>query len=91
MERAHTFLFADLAGFTAMTEAMGDESAAELACEFAEQVELVASDFDAESVKRIGDAVMLRAAEAGPAIGLGLQIANEVGESHYLPDRKSVV
>ena len=30
----HTFLFADLAGFTALTEAMGDEDAADLAGEF---------------------------------------------------------
>jgi class 3 adenylate cyclase len=34
MTDIHTFLFADLAGFTALTEAHGDEQAADLAHEF---------------------------------------------------------
>lgn len=82
---AHTFLFADLAGFTAMTEAMGDEPAADLAAEFYERLEAIAPQFEAEPIKRIGDAVMLRADRAEPAIRFGLQIANEVGERHHFP------
>jgi class 3 adenylate cyclase len=33
-DRPRTFLFADLAGSTALTEAIGDEDAADLAAEF---------------------------------------------------------
>jgi adenylate cyclase len=81
----HTFLFADLAGFTALTEAMGDEGAADLAADFCDRVEAAAPEFGAEAIKRIGDAVMLRADGAEPAIRLGLHIAHEVGERHYFP------
>jgi YHS domain-containing protein len=37
-EQQHTFLFADLAGFTALTEAHGDEEAADLAGEFVDAI-----------------------------------------------------
>ncbi|HZA90202.1 MAG TPA: hypothetical protein VE401_08200 [Solirubrobacterales bacterium] len=40
----HTFLFADLAGFTALTEAHGDEEAAELAAEFCTRVRRLLPD-----------------------------------------------
>ena len=36
--RDHTFIFSDLVGFTALTEANGDEHAAELALDFYERV-----------------------------------------------------
>jgi class 3 adenylate cyclase len=84
-ESTPTFLFADLAGFTAMTEAMGDESAAELAGRFSRQVEELAPAHDAVAIKRIGDAIMLRAASAEQAVRLGLRIAHGIGDSHYLP------
>jgi adenylate cyclase len=82
---AQTFLFADLAGFTAMTEAMGDEPAADLAADFSERLEAEAPDFGAEPIKRIGDAVMLRCERAEDGIRFGLHIAHEVGDSHYFP------
>jgi class 3 adenylate cyclase/YHS domain-containing protein len=81
----HTFLFADLAGFTAMTEAMGDESAVEVAAEFCDELESLAPQFDAEVIKAIGDAVMVRADQAGAAIRFGLDIVNVVGERHFFP------
>lgn len=80
-----TFLFADLAGFTAMTDAMGDEPAADLAAEFCSRLEALAPEFGAEAIKRIGDAVMLRCPSADDAIRLGVHIANDVGETHRLP------
>ena len=63
----HTFLFVDLAGFTALTEAHGDEHAADLAERF---VSIVESELDGESrlVKTLGDAVLLVAED--PASGL---------------------
>ncbi len=62
-----TFLFIDLAGFTALTEAHGDERAADLAGDFVGIVhdELGAS---AKLVKTIGDAVLLVADD--PVSGL---------------------
>lgn len=69
-----TFLFADLAGFTALTEAHGDEHAADLAGEFCEWVAALAPRFSGERIKNIGDAVMLRCDDPGAAIVLGLEI-----------------
>jgi adenylate cyclase len=81
----HTFLFADLAGFTAMTEAMGDEPAAEVARRFCEELESLAPDYGAQVIKAIGDAVMVRADEAGGAVRFGVHVADEVGDQHHFP------
>lgn len=78
----HTFLFADLAGFTALTEAHGDEEAAALVEGFCAAVGGLLPEYRAEQVKAIGDAVMLRADEAAPAVELGLRIVHEVGAGH---------
>lgn len=81
----HTFLFADLAGFTALTEAHGDEEAADLAEEFVDAIRAVLSEHDAEEVKCIGDAVMIRCAEAEQAVRLGTRIVDEFGGQHGFP------
>lgn len=81
-EAGHTFLFADLAGFTALTEAMGDIEAADLAASFAEQVAPLLANHDAEQIKAIGDALMLRASDPADAILLALCIAHDVGTQH---------
>lgn len=65
-----TFVFADIAGFTALTEAHGDEAAADLVVDFAARIGEIAPAFDAELVKTAGDAVMLRAAQAANGVGL---------------------
>ena len=72
-----TFVFADIAGFTALTEAHGDHDAAALVAEFCRSVraELPAG---ATEVKTIGDAVMLAIPDPGEAILLGLRITHEV-------------
>jgi len=75
---SHTFLFADLAGFTALTEAHGDEQAAALAADFWGCVRELLPEYDGEEVKTIGDAVMLRCEEPGAAVRLGLRIVDEV-------------
>jgi adenylate cyclase len=80
-----TFLFADLSGFTAMTEVHGDEHAADLAAEFARAVRELLATHRAEEVKSIGDALMLRCDEAGHAVRLGLEIVHDVGERHGFP------
>jgi adenylate cyclase len=80
-----TFLFADIAGYTALTEAHGDEEAADLARDFCGAVaKLVAVD-DGEVVKTIGDAVMVRYAAPADAVALGLRIADDVMAGHGFP------
>lgn len=83
--RRHTFLFADLAGFTALTEAMGDRDAAELAGEFCEAVRELLPEHRAQEVKAIGDALMIRGDQASEAIRLGLRVVHEVGGKHFFP------
>lgn len=69
-----TFAFADLAGFTALTEAHGDETAADVAQRFAERVADVLPD-GAELVKTIGDAVMLRFDDPSSAVRTGVLLS----------------
>jgi class 3 adenylate cyclase/YHS domain-containing protein len=78
----HTFLFADLAGYTALTEAMGDESAADVAAEFCEHVRGLLADHDAQEIKVIGDAVMLRVPDAVAAARLAARIVADYGARH---------
>jgi adenylate cyclase len=78
----HTFLFADLAGFTALTEAHGDEFAADAVADFFAGVRRLLSDYDAEEVKTIGDAVMVRVLEAASGVSLAVEIIDTVGRRY---------
>lgn len=80
-----TFLFADIAGFTALTEAHGDEEAANLVAEFADAVRAELPAFGATYVKSIGDALMLRVPEPADAVRLGLRIAGDLMAGHGAP------
>jgi class 3 adenylate cyclase/YHS domain-containing protein len=80
-----TFLFADIAGFTALTEAHGDEEAAKLVADFSEAVQAELPAYDAIQVKTIGDALMLRIPEPTHAVLLGLQIAHDILSGHGAP------
>src|SRR5215218_909266 len=80
-----TFLFADLSGFTALTEAHGDEQAADLVGGFCVAVRRLLAAHQAQEVKTIGDALMLRSADAAAAIRLGLCIVHDVGAQHGFP------
>jgi adenylate cyclase len=82
---AGTFVFADLAGFTALTEAHGDEEAVKLVEEFAEAVEAELPAVRGEHVKTIGDALMLRIPDPGDAVLVGLRIAHDVMTEHGAP------
>ncbi|HEV8176343.1 MAG TPA: adenylate/guanylate cyclase domain-containing protein [Gemmatimonadales bacterium] len=79
-----TFLFADIAGYTALTAAHGDERAAELAAEFCAVVADAMAD-RGELVKTIGDAVMLRLDDPRDAVRLGLRIPYELWTGDGLP------
>ena len=70
-----TFVFADIAGFTALTEAHGDEQAVALVEAFTDLVCRELPRVDGEHVKTIGDALMLRIPAPGDAIRLGIDIS----------------
>jgi class 3 adenylate cyclase len=75
----HHFLFADISGYSRLSEIGGDEVAAELAIGFAAEAERIAREHGAEIVKRVGDAVMLRCDCAAELINLGLRLHDELG------------
>ena len=80
-----TFLFADLAGFTALTERVGDEAAADLALRFCDEVCALNSGHGAEDVKTLGDGALIRVGDPTLAICLALDIVGQVGARNGLP------
>jgi adenylate cyclase len=82
---AATFIFADIAGFTALTEAHGDEQAAALVADFCRAVAAELPASGGTQVKSIGDALMLRVPDPAAAILLGLRIATEIMRDHGVP------
>ena len=80
-----TFLFADIAGFTALTEAHGDEHAVQLVEEFASAVQAELPSVDGEYVKTVGDALMLRVPDPADAVRLGLWITRDAMSGHQAP------
>ncbi len=84
-ESRHTFLFADISGFTALTEAHGDEEAADLAESFAAEARLVVAEHQGDHVKTIGDALMIRVPDAASAVQLGLIIVFDLMARHGAP------
>lgn len=80
-----TFLFADLAGFTALTEAHGDEQAADLVDDFCRRARALLPAYDSEEVKAIGDALMIRSADAAQGVRLALELTTRIGARHGFP------
>jgi adenylate cyclase len=78
-------MFADIAGFSALTEAHGDEQAAALVEEFSKAVKADLHEFRGTHIKTIGDAVMLRIPDPGQAVLLGLAIAHDILRGHGAP------
>jgi class 3 adenylate cyclase/YHS domain-containing protein len=76
--------FADLAGYTALTEAHGDEGAADVALRF---FDLTSAQLkaDARIVKTIGDAVMVVATEACDCLEIGLALLQAVEQEPHFP------
>jgi class 3 adenylate cyclase len=85
MTEIGTFMFADLAGYTALTEAHGDERAADLAQMFCERVCSLELDHGGRDVKTLGDAVMSWVPDPREAIALGVRIVDVIGRSHGFP------
>lgn len=82
-EARRAVAFADLAGYTALTEAHGDVGAADVADRFTQITEAVLIG-DARIVKTIGDAVMILTTEARDGVRIGLDLLCAVeNESHF--------
>ena len=79
------FLFADIAGFTALTEAHGDEQAVQLVEEFAHAVQGELPGVDGDYVKTVGDALMLRVPDPADAVHLALWITRNAMSGHQAP------
>jgi adenylate cyclase len=69
-----TILFVDLSGFTPLTEAMGDDAAAQLMARFSDLVREAARHHHGRVVKQIGDEFMLAFSDPGAAVSFGLEI-----------------
>lgn len=76
---AATFLFADLAGYSALTEAHGDARAADEAAAFCDGVRKLLGEYEGEEVKAVGDALIVRLKDAGRAVHLAARIAGDFG------------
>ena len=88
---APTFVFADLAGYTALTEERGDEAAAVLAREFRRTMCALSGEHGAWQVKSMGDGVMIWAPDARRAVALAGHAVEDVGtRSDLLPVRVGV-
>jgi adenylate cyclase len=72
--KLHTFLIADISGYSALTELDGDEAAADVAIQFADEVSRLAVEHGAEVVKTLGDGAMIRCDSAADAIELGRRL-----------------
>jgi adenylate cyclase len=81
----HTFLFCDLVGFTALTDAEGDERAAAVAAALHDHVRDLAAPHDAEVVKAMGDAAMIRTDSAAAAVEMALSLVERVETDRALP------
>jgi adenylate cyclase len=86
----HAFLFADLAGFTALTEAHGDAEATEIAESFAARVRGLLPEYGGELVKTIGDEVMVSLDSPERAVALGLRIVEDLAHPGLPPVRVGI-
>src|SRR5947209_1777541 len=76
---APTFVFADLAGYTPLTEICGDRAAARLASEFGRTMSALSREHGAWQVKSMGDGVMIWAPDAARALALAADALQDVG------------
>lgn len=83
--------FVDLANFTALTETMGDATAAAVLNRFSDLVRTAVGRHDGTMVKQIGDAFMLVFGTAGDAVHCGLDIDQmATREPRFLATRTGV-
>jgi adenylate cyclase len=83
-EHCRTVVFADLAGYTALTDAHGDVSAADVAQRFFDLTAGMLSG-DARLVKTIGDAVMVVTSDPRHGLQVGLDLLHAVDREADFP------
>jgi class 3 adenylate cyclase len=88
--RAHTFLFADLVGFTALAETEGDDRALEVVVALQRRVRELLAEHSAEQVKSLGDGLMLRCSDPRAAVKLGLRVVEELADEGVPPVRVGI-
>jgi adenylate cyclase len=88
---APTFVFVDLAGYTTLTDAAGDQAAARVASEFHRTMGGLCREHGAWQVKSMGDGVMIWAPDAARALALAADALKQVGNrTDLLPVRVGV-
>ncbi len=76
---APTFVFADLVGYTSLTERSGDHAAAHVAREFRRAMALLSREHGAWQVKSMGDGAMIWVPDATAAVLLAHRTLVDVG------------
>ena len=85
-DRRHgAIAFADLAGYTALTEAHGDDGAADVAESRFFELTVSVLRGDGRIVKTIGDAVMIVTSEAIDGLETGLEVLRVVEHDPHFP------
>jgi adenylate cyclase len=88
---APTFVFADLVGYTTLTDEHGDAAAADVAREFRRTMCALSRDHGATQVKSMGDGVMIWAPDPTAAVALAAATVERVGtRPDLLPVRVGV-
>ena len=88
---APTFVFADLVGYTSLTEQRGDDAAARVAHDFWRAMSALCREHGARQVKAMGDGAMIWAPDAGRAVTLAASAVHELGtRDDLLPVRVGV-
>jgi adenylate cyclase len=87
---SHTFLFADLVGFTALAELEGDDRALAVALELQRRTRGLLRTHGAEQVKSIGDGLMLRGTKPAAAVTLGLRMIETMAQPGLPPVRVGI-
>ena len=78
-------MFADLTGFTELTEESGDDVAAEVALTFAQLATEVSARYRGDVIKLLGDGVFLRFRDPDDAVMASLEMVDSA-PSRGLPD-----
>jgi adenylate cyclase len=79
--RVHrTFAFVDLSGFTAFTDAQGDDEASRLLAGFRACVREIASDFGVRVAKWLGDGAMLVGVEERALVAAVIDLARRIDD-----------
>jgi adenylate cyclase len=83
--QVETAVFADLTGFTELTEESGDDVAAEVALTFARLATEVAAEYRGNVIKLLGDGVFLQFKDADDAVMASLEMVDSA-PSRGLPE-----